>query len=272
MVLKHSKLGASVQPALILGPRPFVVAHRGGARQAPENTIAAFEKANVSGVVNAIELDVQLSKDGHLVVIHDKTVDRTTNGQGPVGSHTLLELTRFDAGYHYTLDQGKSFPYRAGGVTIPTLDQTLTSFPSMTFLVELKDSSLLAVAKLAELIAKHNAHDRIIVVLISAKHGAAVALRKLDPRIKTGHSAREISLFVGLTKVRLGRWFSPRGLTFEVPMRKYRINLPTASFVRQAHRQGISVLVWTINDPMAMRIITDDPATLASVISKRPQG
>jgi glycerophosphoryl diester phosphodiesterase len=128
------------------------------------------------------------------------------------------------------------------------------------------------------LIARHNAYNRVVVVVITAKHAAAIRLRQINPRIKTGHSSREISLFLALSKARLGRLFHARGLTFEVPMRKYRIKLPTTSFVRQAHQQGISVLVWTINDPSAMRqcitlgvdgIITDDPATLKQVLAER---
>lgn len=269
MILKDLELGT-----LIPGTRPFVIAHRGAARQAPENTMTAFDKACLSGLVDAIELDVQLSKDGHLVVIHDKNVQRTTDGQGKVDSLSLLELKRLDAGFRFTPDGGRSFPYRGKGIEIPTLDEVLTRFPKQTLLVELKNSSHAAVLKLAQSIAKHNAYDRVLIVLVCAKHRAAVTLRRLDRRIKTGHSSRETSLFVGLSKARLGRIFATRGLTFEIPMRKLGVNLPTASFIRQAHQKGISVLVWTINDAAAMKkcitlgvdgIITDDPETLKQV-------
>lgn len=273
MVLKDLKPGA-----LIPGKRPFVIAHRGAARLAPENTMVAFEKAHFSGLVDAIELDVQMSEDGHLVVKHDITLERTTNGRGAVKTHTLAQLQRFDAGYHFTVDGGKTFPYRNQGIAIPTLEAVLLRFPEQVFLVELKDSSTAAVKKLTQLIAKHDAYDRVIVVLITATHGAAKTLRRLDPRIKTGHSSREIALFVAASKTRLGRFFKARGLTFEVPMRKLGMKLPTPAFVRQAHQQGISVLVWTVNEPQAMRqcialgvdgIITDDPATLKQVLAER---
>lgn len=273
MVLTDLKPGT-----MIPGKRPFVIAHRGAARLAPENTMAAFETAHASGLVDAIELDVQLTADRHLVVMHDKTLERTTNGSGALRSFTLAQLKRLDAGYRFSLDSGKTFPFRDQGITIPTLDEVFARFPEQVFLVELKDSSTFAVAKLAETIARFDAYNRVIVVLITAKHGAAIALRRLDPRIKTGHSSREISLFVGLSRTRLGGFFKARGLTFEVPMRKFRLKLPTASFIRQAHQQGVSVLVWTINDPSAMRqcialgvdgIITDDPATLKQVLADR---
>ncbi|MDZ4834028.1 MAG: glycerophosphodiester phosphodiesterase [Candidatus Melainabacteria bacterium] len=273
MVLKLIKPGT-----LIPGSRPFVIAHRGAARQAPENTIAAFDLAHLSGMVDAIELDVQLSKDGHLVVMHDKTVERTTNGAGLLSSLTLPELKRLDAGYHFSCDGGNSYPYRQQGVVIPTLDEVLARFPDQVFLVELKDSSRSAALKLAESIARHNAYDRVLVVVINVRHSAAVTLRRLDSRIKTGHTSREIALFVGLSKARLGRLFASRGLTFEVPMRKFQLKLPTPAFVRQAHKQGVCVLVWTINDPDVMRkcldlevdgIITDDPATLKQVLFDR---
>lgn len=240
--------------------------------------MTAFETAQASGLIDAIELDVQLTADGHLVVMHDKTLERTTNGKGALRTHTLAQLKRLDAGYRFSLDDGMTFPYRQQGITIPTLDEVFTRFSEQVFLVELKDSSDAAVAKLAETIGRFDAHNRVIVVLISAKHRAAKTLRRLDPRIKTGHSSREISLFVGLSRARLGGFFKARGLTFEVPMRKFRLKLPTASFVRQAHQQGISVLVWTVNDPSAMRqcialgidgIITDDPAMLKQVLADR---
>jgi glycerophosphoryl diester phosphodiesterase len=273
MNFKQAKPGA-----LIPGKRPFVIAHRGAALQAPENTIEAFDLAIETRAADAIELDVRLSKDGELVVIHDATVNRTTNGAGAVNSLTLRQLKRLDAGHHFTKDGGKSFPYRGRGVTISTLDEVFTRYPDQGFFVELKDSSKAAAGALSKVIEKHNAFDRVIVVMISVKHRTGKHLRLLDQRIKTGHTSREISTLLALSKLRLGGLFKSQGYTIEVPMRKFRISLPTRSFIDQAHAKGISVLVWTINDAKVMRkclalgvdgIFTDDVNTLRQLIRER---
>jgi glycerophosphoryl diester phosphodiesterase len=271
MNVKQSKPGT-----MIPGKRPFVIAHRGAALLAPENTIAAFDASSRANV-DAIELDVRLTRDGHLVVIHDATVDRTTNGAGSVKSLTLEQIRRLDAGYRFSTDNGASYPYRGKGLNIPTLEEVLSRFPTQSFLVELKDSRSIAVETLSNVIGKHDAYDRIIVVLIGIKHRAAKQLRSLDARIKTSHTAREISSFLVLSRLHLTGLFKTRGLTFEVPMRKFRIKLPSKAFVQQAHSKGISVLVWTINDRNMMQkcielgvdgIITDDTALLSQLIQK----
>ncbi|MDQ3880430.1 MAG: glycerophosphodiester phosphodiesterase, partial [Chloroflexota bacterium] len=112
----------------------LVLAHRGAPYQAPENTMPSFEAAARSAV-DAIELDVHLTADGHLVVIHDATLDRTTDASGPVAALTLRELRDADAGYRHTIDGGRSFPYRGRGLRVPTLDQVLEWLPAQVGLV-----------------------------------------------------------------------------------------------------------------------------------------
>jgi len=270
MIFKHCKPGK-----LIPGKRPFVIAHRGGALTAPENTSEAIAKTVEFDLADIIEIDVRLSGDKVLVVTHDEKVDRTTDGTGKVSSLTLAQLKRLDAGHHYTTDNGKTFPYRGKGVRIPTLDEVLARFPEENFMVELKDSNVQAAHELSRVLAKHDAFERVVVVMISVKHRTGTSLRKLDSRIKTGHTSQEISRFIALSKLHLSGLFKTRGLTFEVPMRKYRVNLPTPSFIRQAQKKGVSVLVWTINDPSVMHkcialgvdgIITDDVRTLNTLL------
>src|SRR5438552_14654033 len=101
------------------GSKPRLFAHRGASGEAPENTLAAFRRAAEVGVSYA-ELDVHVTRDGHIVVIHDETVERTTNGEGRVQEHTLAELQRLDAGYWFSADR-QQFPFRAAGVRVPTL-------------------------------------------------------------------------------------------------------------------------------------------------------
>src|SRR5690606_10570641 len=101
--------------------------------------------------------------------------------------------------------------------------------------------------RLVETLERHDAFDRVIVALIGIKHSLAQRIRRLYPRLETGHTAREIALFAVLSRLRLTCLFRPRGKTFEAPGRRYRQSVVTRRFVEDAHRKGISVAVWTIN-------------------------
>src|SRR5689334_9975223 len=105
------------------GSKPRVIGHRGAAGVAPENTVAAFEWA-VADRADIVELDVHASRDGQIVVIHDETVDRTTDGVGAVKDLSLAELKRLDAGYRFK-SAADDYPFRGRGVTIPTLAELL---------------------------------------------------------------------------------------------------------------------------------------------------
>src|SRR5690348_8923683 len=109
---------------------PLFFAHRGGSLLAPENTLPAFKQGVACGA-DALELDIQTTSDGELVVIHDPTVDRTTDGSGPVAAYTLEKLQRLDAGYRLSLDGGATYPFRGQGITIPTLREVFERFPQM---------------------------------------------------------------------------------------------------------------------------------------------
>jgi glycerophosphoryl diester phosphodiesterase len=119
------------------GPIPRLFAHRGASGEAPENTMPAFQQAADLGIAY-IELDVHLTRDGHVVVFHDDTLERTTNGHGQVKDRSLTELQQFDAGYNFSSDAGKTFSFRGQGVTISPLTEVLRSFPQIQFTVEIK--------------------------------------------------------------------------------------------------------------------------------------
>ncbi|HET9465640.1 MAG TPA: glycerophosphodiester phosphodiesterase family protein, partial [Gemmatimonadales bacterium] len=118
-----------MNPLLDLSARP-VIAHRGASGHAPENTLPAFDLAVRQGA-DAIELDVRLTADGVPVVFHDATIDRTTGHRGPLSAISLAELQEVDAGARFTADRGHTFPFRAGGVRVPTLAEVLRGFPEM---------------------------------------------------------------------------------------------------------------------------------------------
>jgi glycerophosphoryl diester phosphodiesterase len=124
------------QPFFAGDDRPLVIAHRGGAEIAPENTLVAFNKAQNLGV-DVIEFDVQMTSDGHLVIIHDPVVDDVTDGKGYVHRMTLTELKELDAAYYFTDVRGNAI-YRGQGVTIPTVEEVFKAFPDERFNIEMK--------------------------------------------------------------------------------------------------------------------------------------
>src|SRR5919107_2807685 len=120
------------------GEWPVNLAHRGASALAPENTIEAFRLAVGAGA-GGLELDVHMTRDGQIVVIHDPTVDRTTNGSGAVSEMTFDELRRLDAGHTFSPDGGPTRPYRGRGIRVPTLEEVLEGFPDVAVNIDLKD-------------------------------------------------------------------------------------------------------------------------------------
>src|ERR1035437_2615472 len=123
--------------ALLDPAAKLVIAHRGNSAFFPENTLESFQQGMALGA-DALEFDVRVSRDGTAVVIHDPTLDRTTDGTGAVSALTLEELQRLDAGYRVTRDGGRTFPFRGVGITIPTLELVLSAFPGAHMIVEIK--------------------------------------------------------------------------------------------------------------------------------------
>src|SRR5690606_12685783 len=107
----------------------------------PENTLHAFTRAHGLWHADMLELDVRATADGHCVVIHDPTVDRTTNATGDVASMTLAELKQLDAAHHFTRDGGRTFPLRGQGITVSTIDEVLHALPDMPITIEVKTAA-----------------------------------------------------------------------------------------------------------------------------------
>src|SRR5215212_218710 len=126
-------------PTFFAGKKPRLFAHRGASGEAPENTLIALQRAVELGMHYA-ELDVHASRDGTVVVCHDATLERTTNGHGHIRGLSLAELRAFDAGYHFSPDDGQTFPFRGTGVHIPTLVEVLQSFSTLQLTVEIKQT------------------------------------------------------------------------------------------------------------------------------------
>ncbi|MEA2625619.1 MAG: glycerophosphoryl diester phosphodiesterase, partial [Candidatus Binatota bacterium] len=142
------------------GPRPRIFGHRGAAGVAPENTLASFQRALDDGA-EILELDVHATRDGEVVVIHDPTVDRTTDGHGAVRDLTLADLGRLDAGHAFLRDGG--FPFRGSGIRVPTLAEVIDEFPTVPLNVEIKQREPEIEAVVAALVARRGAMKRVML-------------------------------------------------------------------------------------------------------------
>jgi len=245
---------------------PANLGHRGDTGRYPENTLAAFRAAVEAGA-GGLELDVRLTRDGHPVVMHDATVDRTTDGFGAVAGMTLAEVRRLDAG-------GAGRP----GEGVPTLRKVLATFPQTYVNIDIKDTRLPGVEGVVlDVLREAGATGRVLVA--SAGYGVLRRFRKLGGgECDTGASRLEIGAFYGLSLLRLERLLRPAYAALQVPVDYGSLRLVTPRFVRAAHSRGVRVDAWTINDPAQMRrlldlgvdtVITDRPGTLAGVLEER---
>lgn len=250
----------------------MVFGHRGSAGDMPENTIPSFDKALQDGA-DVLETDVHLTKDGEIVVFHDDFLDGTTNGTGRIEDHTLAELKKLDAAYNFSRDDGKTFPYRGQGVTIPTLEEIFTRYPGIKFNIDMKTKGSALVQKVSDMLDRHKRQR--LTIIGSFNQASIKQLRKLQPDVLTCASNREAIAFVLASKLHLPLSKSP--LSFEVPVREKGIRIVTGKFVKHAHKNGHFVVPWTINDPKEMEallkmgvdgIITDHPRLAADVIRK----
>jgi len=248
-----------------------IIGHRGARGVAPENTVEAIRHGVEVGS-QAIEIDLHASSDGELVVIHDPTVDRTTDGTGPVEDKTLAELQALDAGYRFTPDDGRSFPFRARGVRIPTLDEAMEAIGDLPAILEVKSAA--AGRALATWLPERAERERVIVGGFEAEHvGPAAAAARWRCAYQT-----DLLGFVLWGKLGIRRAL-PGDLTAAmVPVRRGAIRIVTRGFVRRMHEQGKSVFVWTVNLPEEMRrlldlgvdgLISDYPAVLRRVVEER---
>jgi glycerophosphoryl diester phosphodiesterase len=255
------------------GEWPVNLAHRGASALAPENTIEAFRLAVEAGA-GGLELDVHMTRDGHIVVIHDATVDRTTNGTGAVSEMTLEELRRLDAGHNFSPDGGPTRPYRGRGVRVPTLGEVLREFPGVAVNIEIKAGTPGIEEKVLGVLREANALGRALVV--STPHDIVKRFRKVSGgHVSTGASRWEIGVFYISSRFRLERLVRPAYDALQVPLRHRGLPVVTPRFVRAAHARGVRADAWTINQADEMRrlldlgvdvIMTDRPGMLAEVL------
>lgn len=249
--------------ALFDPSRRPVIGHRGNRAHAPEDTLVSLRQAAALGV-DALEMDLHLSKDGVPVVIHDPTLDRTTDASGPVAERTARELAKVDAGARFSKDGGRTTPYRGQGIGIPTLEEVLVEHPAIPLILEIKAPA--AAAPVLGLLDRMNATGRVLI-------GSFIddALRLFaDARIPVaGATAALARLYLpALLGVRQA------SLPFQamcIPRVFRGLPLPVSRFARMMRAAGGPTHVWTVNSRAEARalwaagvsgIISDDPGLI----------
>ena len=308
MGVRRACFGAAVACAALIGAAPAAaaatdwttlrtlnMAHQGGENEAPSNTFYAYERALRLGT-DMLEVDIHTTADGHVVVMHDGTVDRTTDGSGSVYDMTLAEIRKLDAAHDFVPGLGTSgghprADYRFRGIRtgerkpprgfrprdfrVPTLEELLRAYPKVPINIEIKgaaDSDLASFNRnaehLAALLDRVGRSDGIIVV--SFNDAAITTFHQLAPEVKLAPGIAGVTAFKAAS-VPPG----PGMVAFQVPIEFEGVPVTDADFVQRAHDGGYAVHVWTVNDPPTMLqlfdwgadgIMSAEPARLERVL------
>ncbi len=261
--------------AFLALPRPWLIAHRGGAGLAPENTLAAFGRGAELGA-SCLELDVRRTCDGAVVAFHDPDTARTTGEGGSIEGRTLEELRRLDAGFTFTPDGGRTFPFRGRGVRVPTLAEVLELHPRMRLNIDAKGLEPELAAALVGEIRRAGAAGRVCIGSETDEQGER--LRELIPEACHFLPARAARRHVLAAMSGLGASRCPRGWDCaELPVRAGGFTVVNGRVIRHFHSLGMKVFVWTVDEEAEMRhllaagvdgIMTDRPDVLARVLGE----
>lgn len=282
-----------------LARRVLNMAHQGGEDEAPSDTLFALKTAVLKGA-DMLELDVHATADGEIVVLHDTTVDRTTDGSGRVDALTLAQIQSLDAAYWFVPGGGTvhgrpaaDYTYRgmatgavtpepgytAADFTIPTLREVLATFPDVPINIEIKNTAPDTIPyekTLADLLAAFGRTDDVIVV--SFLDQAIEQFKVWAPMVHTATATGETAAFWASGQGPLPGAPNPRYVALQVPITFEGITVVTPEFVADAHASGLAVHVWTIDDRAQMEwlidigvdgIMTNRPTLLQQVLVER---
>lgn len=255
-------------------PKPRIFGHRGASGEAPENTLISFEKAFADGA-DAVEFDVRLSKDGEVVILHDPTVRRTTDGHGRVAERALKEIKRLDAGYRFTANLGSTYPFRGRKIEVPTLAEFFLTFPQARAIIEIKPREDGVASKVIETVRRHGKEGQVI---LATEHDRVMSevratLREQRLAIATGFSYGEVAEFMRWIVEKSGE-LSCAGQALTLPCQHRGTVLVTPQTVEAARELGVEMWVWTINETGEMirllqlgvdGLITDYPGRLRNL-------
>lgn len=240
-----------------------MIGHRGNRAHAPENSLESLRQALACGA-DALEFDLHLSRDGVPVVIHDPTLDRTTDSQGAVAERTVAELARVDAGARFTKDGGRTFPYRGQGIGVPTLEEALAAHGSQPMIIEMKTLEVALPA--LRILERAGVTDRVVI-------GSFID-EALLPFIDAGLPVCGAPWVLARLYLPALLGAQPKDLPFAamcIPRYHRGLPIPVRQYARVMRSLGRTVHVWTVNEPAVARrlwgkgvngIISDDPAAI----------
>ena len=274
------------------GKRPLVMAHRGDSAAVPENSLKALQDA-VDLKVDVIETDLRLTKDDDIVIFHDATVNRTTNGRGFVRNYTLKDLKKLDHGYRFkgTGIMKGTFPYRGRGFQIQSIEEVLNRFPKIKVNMDIKDRNPKAPEILARKLKELDAEDR---VMVGSFHTKQLERFRLISGAPTSAGPSEVWNF----RQKVYKWmrknpyfdleeveYIDQELVLDEPVQYFALQIPERfSFIRTfkgpeffniSHKLAIAIHVWTVNEPGIMfrlldwgvdGIFSDDPKLLMEIV------
>lgn len=282
--------------------RPLNIAHQGGEIEAPSDTLYAFERAHRLGA-DVLEMDLHMTADGHVVVMHDEEVDRTTDGHGSVEDMTLSDVKRLDAAHWFVQDVGTTHSapesaytfrgvatgartpppgYTANDFTIPTLAEVLDRYPGVLLNLELKPTIAMTgrlERGVADLLDRYGREDDVIVV--SFLDHSLELFKLMAPAVHTATGTGQTAVFWASSQGALPGLPNPRYVALQVPMTFQGIPVLSADFIADAHRNHLAVHPWTIDDTAQMEqlldwgadgIMTNRPTELERVLSERAEG
>ncbi|MGD8859421.1 MAG: glycerophosphodiester phosphodiesterase family protein [Myxococcales bacterium] len=254
---------------------PLLYAHRGASLEYPENTLPAFEAALSLGA-DALEIDVHMTLDGHLVVAHDPHGGRTAGVQRAIGGCPLAEVQSWDVGLAHRREH-LGAPDAAGPARIPTLSEVLQALPRAALNVDIKRHDPRAAQTAVAVVREHDASDRVLLTSFSS--ATIDAVRAAGYAGPLGLGQRDAVRAVFAPRALLRHWPLP-GSRLQIPPRQGPIPLDRPALVAKMHSLGIAVDYWVINDAPAVGrlldrgadgIVTDDPRMAAAVFARHPR-
>ncbi len=258
------------------GAPPRLFGHRGAAGVAPENTLPSFRRALDDGV-DVLELDVHATRDGEVVVLHDPTLERTTDGAGSVAELTFAELARLDAGHRFSPDGGETFPFRGHGIRVPRLAELLRQLPEVPLNIEIKSEGAAIIAAVVAMV-----RAAPVRIVLAAEHDSIMqAIRAAAPDLPTSCATGEVATFIGALQTGETPRLPDGAVALQIPPTFGDVTLVDVASVSAAHALGAEVHVWTINDPAEARrllalgcdgIMTDVPHLVRPAIVAQRSG
>jgi glycerophosphoryl diester phosphodiesterase len=273
------------KPFIAKLPEFVIIGHQGSPLRHPGNTIESFKETITVNKKAMLEMDVRQTKDGVIIVNHDRDVKTTTNGTGNIDELNYKDIQKLDAGYMITHDNKATYPFRNKGYTMATLEKVLKTFKGVLMSIDIKQHTISCADDILKLIIKYNALENIIIGSFS--DDVINHVRKKYPLIATSFSQSEVTKFFFLQKLNLSGFYRAKDDVMMIPefsdssrpeylepKTKQGFRIISQSFISDAKALNIPILVWTINKKENMNrlyswkirgIVTDYPHILNSL-------